>query len=237
MKVSLQKFAFTLIEMMIVLLLFTLVTSASFSLLSSGSISFNVQEASIQAEEHARRAISEISKNIRLSSSGKIFISEQVGDISNFYNTTTGDNRGGVVHFQVPLEEASGVLNLTDAYGLKWGARNLTGVYREGDYMAYWTMPLVIGMTNPGCQPGGGYSCSAKEIFHPSITVLATASGSSSHLAAENSAVVAQDISNVTFSRPDANAKLITIEVIAQARTLSGHIISRTLRSAVKLRN
>ena len=128
MRRCLKKSGFTLIELLLVTGIFTLIIGVSFTLLSTGRVSMFVNEARIQAEENARLAADQISKELRLSSANLelVHISDSVGWATN--NTS-----GTVINFQIPVGSYDGTLDLTGANELKWGNEDT-----EDAYIAYW---------------------------------------------------------------------------------------------------
>ena len=107
---------FTLIEILLVMGIFTIITGACLTLLSTGRVSVNIADTQSQTEESARQAMNRISKELRLSQAGRVSISNNLG-------SATSNTSGSVINFQVPVG-CYETLDLTDTYELKWGTEN-----------------------------------------------------------------------------------------------------------------
>ena len=125
MNAQAKKTGFTLIELMVVMGIFTLIIGAGFTLLSSGRLSTDISEAQIQTVGHARLAMDRISKELRLSHFSRLRISNSV----NF--TAAEISPGSIINFQIPVGSYDVALDL-DGTSLKWGS-----AANEGDYLAY----------------------------------------------------------------------------------------------------
>lgn len=111
-----DKRGFSLIELMVVLGIFTLIIGVGLALVSTGRLSVDVGEAKIQAEQEARLSLDKISRELRLSRASKIRISDTI-------SFTGAETRpGAVINFQIPIGSYAEQLDLTDDHMLKWGA-------------------------------------------------------------------------------------------------------------------
>ncbi|MBN2097682.1 MAG: prepilin-type N-terminal cleavage/methylation domain-containing protein [Candidatus Omnitrophica bacterium] len=119
---------FTLTEIMIVVGIFALIIGGSFALLSSGQLSVSISEAQIRAEEEARRAMDKISRELRLSETGKVLIYDALGGTA-----LAAPNTGQVLFFQVPVLDVDGTLKLNTENELTWGTEDT-----ENKYIVYY---------------------------------------------------------------------------------------------------
>jgi prepilin-type N-terminal cleavage/methylation domain-containing protein len=122
---QLNKSGFTFMELLIVVGIFALIIGASLSIFSSGKLSFDVNEANIQAEEHARIAIERIANELRISRAGLVRISDNV-------NWTTSNVAGDTINLQIPVGSYAAQLTLSDDNSLQWGSEA-----DPGHYLAY----------------------------------------------------------------------------------------------------
>ena len=129
MKSRLKESGFTLIELLVVLGIFTLIIGVSFTLLSTGRLSVDVGEIQIQAAENARRAMQRISRELRLSDAGRVFISDNL-------NAATNLSSGSVINFQIPLGSYADELTLDDSL-LTWGSAGPIQPDQSDAYLAY----------------------------------------------------------------------------------------------------
>ncbi len=189
---------FTLTELLVVVGIFTLLIGVSFTLLSTGRFSVNLTEAEIQATEHAREAMNQIGRELRLSRVGAVLLSDNVA-------WTTNNNSGTVVNFQIPVGSYASELDLTNEGAIRWGSEDTIGAHIA-------------------------YSLNAASQL---IRSTYTASNGSDTV----SRIVTTNISSLTFNRTTVSSNLITMEVIGQAQTPAGRVVTQTLSSSVKLRN
>lgn len=119
---KLKQSGFTLMELLVVAGIFTLVVGGTTLMLTSSRFSVGLSDAQIEAEEHARRAMEHISKELRLSRADRVRISDTLG-------WTTSSTSGDVANFQIPKGIYDDDLNLTADYLLQWGSEDNTGYY------------------------------------------------------------------------------------------------------------
>jgi len=116
---------FTIIELLVVMGIFTLIAAASFSLISTGRFSADIIESRLKLTERSHQAMSRITRELRLSSPSRVYISNTLG-------TTTNSLQGEVINFQIPVGCYDNVFNLTPMHFLKWGSQAA-----EGAFLAY----------------------------------------------------------------------------------------------------
>lgn len=117
---------FTLLEVLVVVGIFTLIIGTSFTLLSSSRLSTDITEAQIQVAEHARLAMDRITKELRLSHFSRVRIS------GNLKFTAAETNPGSVINFQIPVGSYDDQLALDPNNALQWGC-----AANPGHYLAY----------------------------------------------------------------------------------------------------
>ncbi len=129
MKYRLKESAFTVIELLVVMGIFSLIIGAGLTLFSTGRLSIHISEAHIQAQEYARQAMNRISKELRLSRPSLVYLSDSADWLTN-------DDSGSVVNFQIPVGsyDISILPQLTSDYRIRWGS-----AAAEGDHLAYST--------------------------------------------------------------------------------------------------
>lgn len=120
----LKKTAFTLMEVLITMGIFTLIAAASYSVLLSSNLSSSISEIQIESNASARIALERIIQELQLSQPNKVWLT------SNTLGATTSSVLGNVVNFQVPVI-TNGDLSF-NAGQLKWGSQTT-----EGEYIAY----------------------------------------------------------------------------------------------------
>lgn len=135
MKIALKKSGFTpplytgagfsLIELLVVAGIFSLIIGVTFTLLTAGRFSVNLTEAQILAQDHARAAMDRITRELRLSQAGLVFISNNI-------LWAQSSTLGSVVNFQIPVGSYADKLDLESDGSLKWGTED-----NEGAYLAY----------------------------------------------------------------------------------------------------
>lgn len=205
---SLMGFTFT--ELLVVIGIFSFIIGVSFTLLTSGRFSVNINEAQIEAEMSARQAMEKISRELRHSSS-KINKStaKRICIISNRIGTNENFNSGSAINFQVPVLK-NGTLDLDAENSIKWGTQD-----KEGNYI--------------------GYCVDVDAERAPLLRSVFSASDGSN----ASKEVVARNISSLSFNRTSYGSDLITIVVVAEVEYQKNpkRLASQTLRSSVKLRN
>jgi type II secretory pathway pseudopilin PulG len=230
MKSRQNKLAFSLLELIIGSLILILIISTSFSLLSNSTVSFNVQEAAVQAQEHARQAINQIANELRHSTQSRVFISDEIG-------ITVNNNEGHMLNFQIPVQDTNGALLLTTDGTLVWGNRDRDGNYHADDSrhrfcIVYHSENLAVRRRSTGC--GREDSDRVNNIW--ALERGAYDANNNPDRRTLN-ATLAQDITHLHFSRDPSHPALINIEVTAQARTIGNQVVERTLQQTVRLRN
>lgn len=115
---------FTLMEVLVVVGIFTLIIGVSLTLLSSSRLSTDITEAQIQVAEHARLAMDRITKELRLSHFSRVRIRNSLGFPAGEISP------GSVINFQIPKGsyDADG-LDLDPNYSLQWGSATTAGHY------------------------------------------------------------------------------------------------------------
>lgn len=106
---------FTLLELIIVVAIFTLIMGVTFSLLSSSRLSTSITEAQIQTQETARNAMTRLTQDLRRSSNVNSPLGVDVIDIGRGHRNLI---------FQVPVVDATGELALDDINQIQWGSKD-----------------------------------------------------------------------------------------------------------------
>ena len=120
-----KKYGFTLVELLVVMGIFTLIVGVSFSFLSTGRFSAQLTEAQLEAAERGQTALSRITRELRLSAPLRVTLSDNVSRVSSLL-------QGSVVNFQVPVGVYDDTLNLTSMYDVRWGTETV-----EDSFLAY----------------------------------------------------------------------------------------------------
>lgn len=173
---------FTLIETMIVLLIFSIILGAIFSTMTIGKLSWYSGDAQVEVQQETRKGLSRMSKELRQSRSSVI---QGVPPDGEYHNT---------IIFKIP-EDIDGDGDTIDNSGnIEW-SNDIT--YSLG------------GLNNR--------------------QLLRTEEGEST--------VLANNIALLQFRRGSTTQELLEINLMAEKRTIQGHIIQSTLSSQVELRN
>ena len=113
---SSQRPGFTLLEMMVVLAIFAIISGAIFMTMSSGRISWQTNEAAVQIQEDLRRGLRTIGQELR--ESGRVDSTAHV--------VINGSN--DVIVFQIPIDANSATPEFDLSAGqILWGAEGTVG--------------------------------------------------------------------------------------------------------------
>ncbi|MFC1698640.1 type II secretion system protein J [Candidatus Omnitrophota bacterium] len=205
-----NKAGFTLVEVLVVLGIFTLAFGLSFAALSTSRLSANINEAQIQAQELARRALQQITNELRSASPTRVQL---------FNGLLPQANRlsGNVVFFQVPLETPAGDLNLTAAGDLQWGSKDVAAGYTANQWISY-SAELI----DPN-DPNSGWQLVKRTHPSPGGAVLSTQ-------------IICRHISDLDFTRTSPTDPEITVQLVS---TVDSNVapLQQTLRTRILLRN
>jgi len=113
---SLSLTGFTLIEVLIATAILSLITGAIMAVLMVGLSSWQIGEAKTQGQQDTRRAMQNMTRELRLSNAGHI-------EILNEYNSVISTGTGVKIRFQVPMyNKVTQQIDLDVSGNKKWGA-------------------------------------------------------------------------------------------------------------------
>lgn len=120
MKYKVQRNGVTLVELVIAIGICTIIIGASFSLMLTSRISVFGNEAAVQAGQNARKVVNLIRKELRLSKSSRVYI-------SNNLELSPNNLTGSVIKFQIPVGVYDDNLQLDAEFNLQWGSGDTVG--------------------------------------------------------------------------------------------------------------
>ncbi len=116
MKKTKPEKSFTLVEVLIAMGILSLITGAIISVLMVGLSSWQIGEAKTQGQQDVRRAMQNMTRELRLSNSGHI-------EILNEYGSVISTGTGVKIRFQVPIyNKTTQQIDLDTSGNKKWGA-------------------------------------------------------------------------------------------------------------------
>lgn len=208
---------FTLIELMLVMLIFTIVTGAAYALMNSGRTGWHSGTAKIELQDDTRRAMGIMAHELSESASDRVTIG----------------GAGTFITFQVPVDEnAQGSWEDTDSDGtndfyledtldasgnIEWGA------YLRQEDRTVSSSSLLFG-------PRIGRSVRFLLIGDELTRRILDSAGS----VIEDFAL-ADNIQNISFT--NSSQSLISISMNAQKLTIERHPVAYSLATAVSLRD
>ncbi len=100
-----KRYGFTLVELMVVIFIFSIIMAATFTVLSMGRQSWHTGSTQVELQQETRRAMDRMVRELRESASSQV-------------NITGG---GGIITFRLP-EDADGDDDVLDGTGnIEWG--------------------------------------------------------------------------------------------------------------------
>ena len=212
---AVKKNSFTLVELMIVSLLFVFIIGGTLAVLSVGRISWQQTEVSVELQQDLRKAMLRITKELR--ESGFDSAPSPMFTIED----NTGVNSTDIVRFSIPVDYDNDG-DITDAAGdIEWGGVTL------------WANK------DPDCEAPGD---NCQELDYE-IEYLINAENQFIRRVLDNtSAVVREDnyannILDFQVSLKSGYTDIVNIEITVQKDTVFGRTITKSLISEIYLRS
>jgi len=206
----------TLIEMMVVLVIFSMISAGIYAVFSTGQVTWFNTEASIELQQNVRMTLEKITREMHESGFDKDGVSQLT------ISDGAGVNGTDIVRFSIPVLCANN-MNVIDA---------------NGD-VAYWGAPLTWGCTDASCMDADD-DCATVDYKY--IQYLISANNELIRRVLDNNnALVREDI----FARhivdfqatANVNGDLITLLITARKNSSVNTMISASTSMDVNLRN
>ena len=208
--------AFSLVELMVVILLFLVVVGGSFMVLSTGRSAWITADASIQLEENLRQGLNKMGRELSESGLDKNSILQVT------ISDNTGTNNSDVIKFSIPVVCQA----------------NATVIDVNGD-VAYWRAPLTYGCITSGCMDADN-DCNTVDYkylqyeINSSNQLIRQVLNSVNGLVRQD--VVARNINNLQATL-SADQKVVTLALTGQITSGLGRVVATSKTLDVKLRN
>ena len=225
---------FTLVELMVVIVIFTIIVAGIFGVLYVGKENWYTGTTQIDLQEETRKAMRAIVKELRESGFA--------GGTSKV-NISGG---GGIITFQVPVVP----LDAADDDGTLWNDINGDDVRDANEFIwnfldanqnIEWGAPLHYHCRNPFCE-SAGVKYDTCHYSDYEIRYLASANQLLRRVFDDTGTQVKEDIlanniSNIQFGGNGNPVSRINIQITAQKDTIQGRSMQLTLDSEISLRN
>lgn len=214
---------FTLVELMVVVVIFLIIIAAIYGVLSMGRQSWHTGNTQVEMQQETRKAMDRMVKEIRESG----YFTDNSTVPPTVYPKVSITGGGTIITFQVPVDdESDGIVDddVLDATGnIEWGAVDDAGIDRLG-----WSIQYLLGGLNN------------RQLLRRIFNNYPAGAG----VQVGTDVILANNIRSdnpppnaLNFGDPAGNLTIISIEVTAQKDAVPGRTMQSTLYSQVTLRN
>lgn len=210
MKIHNQK-AFTLIELLVTLTIISLMVAGGYAALSSGEASWFTAEAGIQVQENLRKALDQMTEELRQSKFSQVAVVQ-----------SGGTNSTDTIQFSIPVICHVGD-NLLD---------------NNGD-VAHWGATLRWGCRDAACMDSNDTCSSVEykfikyEVISGNTLVRQVLNPAATSVRQD---VIAHNISDFQIVAPDASSPM-TLTLSSQVQSVLNRALTATVQNSVDFRN